>query len=138
VFTCERGTLTMDVSFGSDDKVRGFQGTSRGIAAPPARREAALRVTQLLTAWDAKAYRRHFAKHAPDAAKAEALFARIRRAHGVCRVKDFEQDPAESWFVLSCEHMGDLALSVEVDEKDASLVKSHTVVPLVRGACPTF
>lgn len=136
--TCERGALEMNVQLGAaDGLVAGFSGTSRNVPAPPRIAKVGGLLAGLIGKWSAPVYKRHLA---PRSKKPEAetatFFERIRATHGACKVTSFSSRGNKPELALTCERGGNLALSLELDEKEDGVVSRYTITPLDPGACP--
>src|SRR5262249_47521731 len=119
---CERGSLEMFVSLGSDGLIDGFGGTSRDLPAPPELRKVGERLAGLIKKWDEGVYKKHLTKAKGSRDEAVKAFDAQRSAHGACTVKAFVNVGFDRKLVLSCQRGGDLTLGLKLDPKDADAV----------------
>ena len=135
---CERGALEMEVEVSTGDGLlRGFTGISRDVSPPPELAGAAERVAGLIGKWDERVYKKLLAPGAPGSrADAELSFVQRRAAHGACKVTSFSRWANRPDFHLACERGGDLTLTLALDEKRKSVVKSYAITGEGSRACP--
>jgi CubicO group peptidase (beta-lactamase class C family) len=133
---CERGPFEMHVIlWQSDGLIDGFIGTTHDAPIPKPLLHAVERVTQLIKKWDDGVYKKYLAKVRPHGETASS-FEALRAAHGSCNLKSSTVEAFDRTFTLSCERGGDLAMTLELDKKDPSLVTSYGFRAASDELCP--
>jgi CubicO group peptidase (beta-lactamase class C family) len=134
--TCDRGSfeLALSIAAGSD-RITGFAGTSRGVAAPARLAEQAAAIASLISRWDDAVFQRHLARTRRPPADAQAYFADLRATYGACHVLGAVHEGLDWHMELACDRASPLALRLTLRDHDPTALEDYNVV--FRGpGCP--
>jgi hypothetical protein len=134
-FTCEHGTLELDVNFGAGGKIAGFAGRSKSVKPPASvgKLFATALALHMNPTWNAAAYAQVFPKKQIPEAQARAFAANLRTQFGTCKAGAFGHELFSWTLELVCPKGGPLVLSIQL--KDDELIGIQFRPPL--GATPT-
>ena len=100
-------------------------------------RKVADAIVKLIGKWDDGLYKKHLAHAFPKRDKVVEFYDGVRKAHGTCAVKSAEHAAFDRTIVLACERGRDIRMSLTLDAKDRSVIRSYTLRPIaVGGTCP--